>query len=60
MRLTDDFGLPGQPGYETNQDIVAAAGSGGTCRVLTLDPSGVGIRVAVNVSAGKHPTSMDR
>jgi RND superfamily putative drug exporter len=27
--LTYDFGLPGQPGYETNQDIVAAVGSGG-------------------------------
>lgn len=28
-RLSFDFGLPGQPGYETNVDILKTLGSGG-------------------------------
>lgn len=34
--LTYDFGLPGQAGYETNQQIVATFGSGGNNAPILL------------------------
>lgn len=55
--LSYDFGLPGQPGYETNRQIVAEFGSGGdNAPVLlvigdgrsTVDPADAG-RVATAV-----------
>jgi RND superfamily putative drug exporter len=35
-RLSYDFGLPGQPAYETNQDIAAALGNGGAVDPLVV------------------------
>jgi putative drug exporter of the RND superfamily len=52
--LTFDFGLPGQPGYETNQQIVETFGSGGDVPPILLvvtDPapgSGTAIRQAAS------------